>query len=123
MWEGLIEAEAEDGFGFVIDGHVNDLGYQSIATPGSLKAYHEARWAELSDYRDVPVEVPLRLLDALHTRWVGLLRALSPEDLRREFVHPDSGPVQLDVNIGIYAWHGRHHLRHITALAEREGWS
>jgi hypothetical protein len=31
--------------------------------------------------------------------------------------------VRLDVNIGIYAWHGRHHLAHIEQLAAREGWS
>ncbi len=42
MWEDLIEAEAEDGFGFILKGRVNDIGYQSITTPGSLKAYNEA---------------------------------------------------------------------------------
>ena len=42
MWENLIISETRDGFGFVLKGNVNDLGYQSITTPGSLKAYHEA---------------------------------------------------------------------------------
>ena len=42
MWEDLIEGEAPDGFGFVLHGRVNDLGHQSIATPGTLKAFHEA---------------------------------------------------------------------------------
>ena len=45
MWADLIEGEARDGFGFVLRGRVNDLGYQSIAVPGSLKAYHEAHSA------------------------------------------------------------------------------
>ena len=45
------------------------------------------------------------------------------EQLEREFVHPESGATKLCVNIGIYAWHGRHHLAHITRLAEREGWT
>jgi gamma-glutamyltranspeptidase/glutathione hydrolase len=42
MWEDLIEGEARDGFGFFLKGRVNEVGYQSIMTPGSLKAYHEA---------------------------------------------------------------------------------
>ncbi len=41
MWEDLLIAETRDGFGFVLEGNVNDLGYQSITTPGSLKAYGE----------------------------------------------------------------------------------
>jgi hypothetical protein len=51
------------------------------------------------------------------------LRALDPADLEKEFLHPESGPVRLDLNVAIYAWHGRHHLAHITRLAEREGWT
>ena len=42
MWADRIEGEARDGFGFVLRGNVNDLGYQSITTPGSLLAYFEA---------------------------------------------------------------------------------
>ena len=50
MWEDLIEAEARDGFGFILKGRVNDLGYQSITVPGSLKAYAEAHaaWGRVS---------------------------------------------------------------------------
>ncbi len=64
----------------------------------------------------------LDLLDALHRRWVILLRSLGPEELTREFVHPESGVVRLDVNVGIYAWHGRHHLAHIEGVVRRQGW-
>ena len=42
MWEEKLIAETRDGFGFVLEGNVNDLGYQSITTPGSLLAYSEA---------------------------------------------------------------------------------
>jgi hypothetical protein len=83
-----------------------------------IKDYREALWAELPDTRDTPVRVSLDLLAALHTRWCVLLRALQPADLDREFVHPESGPVALGVNIGVYAWHGRHHLAHIRSVAE-----
>lgn len=87
-----------------------------------IKSYREDRWAELPDSFEVPVQVSLDLLAALHVRWCTLLRALDSQDLAREFVHPDSGPVTLALNIGIYAWHGRHHLAHIEHLAAREGW-
>jgi gamma-glutamyltranspeptidase/glutathione hydrolase len=54
QWEHLIEGETRDGFGFILEGHVNDVGYQSITTPGRLLAYHEAqtRWGVL-DWADV----------------------------------------------------------------------
>lgn len=49
MWQDLILGEMDDGFGFVLKGAVNDLGYQSITTPGTLKAFHQAhgRWGSL----------------------------------------------------------------------------
>jgi uncharacterized damage-inducible protein DinB len=88
----------------------------------TIKAYFEDRWATLRDYDETPVETSLHLLDALHARWAKLLRSLDADQLRREFLHPESGVVRLDTNIGLYAWHGRHHLAHITKLAEHEGW-
>ena len=42
MWASLMEGETRDGFGFILKGRVNDVGYGSIAVPGSYKAYHEA---------------------------------------------------------------------------------
>ena len=110
----------------VADSHLNSiLRFKWTLTEDrpTIKPYFEDRWAELPDYAAVPVAASLELLAALHARWVPLLRLLTPTDLRREFVHPDSGTVRLDVNIGVYAWHGRHPLAHITGLAERAGWS
>lgn len=88
----------------------------------TIKPYFEDRWAELADYRDVPVTVSLDLLDALHVRWTALLRALSEDEWQREFIHPEWGPTRLEMHTGIYAWHGKHHLAHIRSLAERERW-
>lgn len=88
-----------------------------------IKPYFEDRWAELPDYLDAPITVSLRLLEVLHERWVYLLRSLDASQLQRELVHPDSGVIRLDVNVGVYAWHGHHHLAHINRLAEREGWT
>jgi gamma-glutamyltranspeptidase / glutathione hydrolase len=54
MWAELLEGEARDGFGFSIKGRLNDIGYQSIATPGTLRgleamhtAYGRMPWGEL----------------------------------------------------------------------------
>jgi uncharacterized damage-inducible protein DinB len=88
----------------------------------TVKPYQEALWATLEDSRTTPIEVSLRLLDALHERWVRLLRSLSPADFARGFHHPDMGPVSLDRCLAIYGWHGRHHVAHITALRDRMGW-
>ena len=87
-----------------------------------VKLYEEARWAELPDTRDVPVEVSLALLENLHRRWVSLLRSLPATDFERTLRHPDHGVLNLNQLLGIYAWHGRHHVAHVTALRERMGW-
>jgi hypothetical protein len=89
----------------------------------TIKPYDEDSWARLADTRLTPLETSLNLFEALHQRWVVLLRSLSPEDFRRTFRHPDLGKVSLNKNVGLYAWHGRHHIAHITALRERLGWA
>ncbi|KGR84934.1 YfiT family bacillithiol transferase [Lysinibacillus odysseyi] len=86
-----------------------------------IKPYNETNWAELSDYK-LPIDISLTLLETLHKRWTNLLRSLTPADMKKTFIHPDSGEVSVGKNIGIYAWHGRHHLAHINSLSNRQGW-
>ncbi len=88
----------------------------------TIKAYYEDRWAELDDGRTSPIEPSLQLLDAVHARWAILLRTFTPELWQRRFKHPESGVQQLDRMIGMYVWHGKHHVAHITSLRGREGW-
>ena len=88
----------------------------------TIKPYFEDRWAELEDARVSPVEPSLDLLDALHRRWVWFLRGLKDEDFERTFQHPEQGVVSLNKNVALYAWHGRHHVAHITSLRQRMGW-
>lgn len=76
---------------------------------------------ELPD-SNLPVEISLQLIDALHKRWVYLLRSMTSEDLEKTFYHSEFGDMKLSVNIGIYAWHGRHHVAHITTLRDRLDW-
>lgn len=89
----------------------------------TVKPYAEARWAELRDATEAPVETSLTLLEVLHERWVMLLRSLKPADFARTVKHPEIGVIDLDFLMAMYAWHGRHHVAHITALRERMGWS
>jgi len=89
----------------------------------TVKPFDEVRWAELSDTKTVSLEVSLSLLESLHERWVGLLRSLTAAEYRRTFQHPEYGrALALDETLAMYAWHGRHHVAHITALRQREGW-
>lgn len=87
----------------------------------TIKPYLEEKWANLPDSKQ-SVDVSLSLLEALHSRWVFLLRSLQPHDLEKTFLHPESGVVKLGVSIGLYSWHGRHHIAHITTLRDRMGW-
>jgi hypothetical protein len=109
----------------VPDSHINSYTRFRLALTEDqpvIKPYEEARWAELSDARAMPVEPSLVLLESLHARWVPLLRSLSEADWKRSFRHPELGLVSLENNAALYAWHGRHHVAHITALRRRNGW-
>ena len=100
----------------VPDSHMNAYVRTKLAlteTAPAIKAYDEARWAELPDARSGAVGLSLDLLDSLHRRWVTCLRALSTEDFLRTYVHPELGAVHLYEALAIYAWHGRHHTAHI----------
>lgn len=88
----------------------------------TIKPYHEAAWADLSDARTGPIDVSLTLLSALHSRGVALMRAMTPEQWERAFRHPERGLLRLDQTLAMYAWHGRHHIAHIRGTRERNGW-
>lgn len=89
----------------------------------TIRPYEEARWAELPDARTGPIEPSLALLEFLHQRWLLLLRQLRPADFERRFRHPEHGRIfVVDEAVALYAWHGRHHVAHITSLRRRMGW-
>lgn len=109
----------------VPDSHVNAYVRLKLALTESvpvIKPYDEAAWALLPDTTAVPIDVSLNLLDAVHRRWVALFRAMTDEDFRREYVHPDTGRHAIDHLVALYAWHGLHHVAHITTTRERMGW-
>jgi len=109
----------------VPDSHLNAyIRFKLALTEDSptIKPYDEARWAELPDTHETPLKTSVTMLEALHARWVCLLRNLKPDDFRRKLIHPENGEMTLDAVLGLYAWHGRHHVAHITSARERYGW-
>jgi hypothetical protein len=89
----------------------------------TIKPYNEDLWAKTADVQSTPPEISLALLEALHARFVPLLRSIKPGEWQRGFVHPEYGPMTLERILGIYSWHGRHHVAHVTELRKRMGWS
>jgi len=109
----------------VPDSHMNAYTRFKLAVTEddpAVKAYDEALWAELPDASAADLSASLALLESLHRRWVVFLRSLTGEQFERTFQHPEIGNVTLNRNLALYAWHGRHHVAHITSLRERMGW-
>jgi len=133
LTEGLTEAQLDQRYRpggwtlrqvvhHVADSHVNSYVRMKLTiTEDSpqVKTYDEKLWAELPEARTGPVDMSLSLIEALHRRWVAFLRALTPEQWRRTFVHPDWGVVTIDDAVTLYAWHCRHHAAHVESAAAR----
>lgn len=112
----------------IADSHLNGyIRFKFALTEDEpmIKPYEEKLWAELEDGRNTAPAVSLALLDALHQRWATLLGSLKPGDFARTTRHPQHlewGAIPLDLLLGLYEWHGRHHTAHITSLCQRSGW-
>ena len=110
----------------VADSHINSyvrFKWALTEDAPTIKAYSEKMWAELEDAKTAPVEISLNILEAIHRRWVMMLKNLSKEDLKKTFIHPKSGyAYSLDMVVTLYAWHGKHHVAHIESLKEKSNW-
>lgn len=111
----------------IADSHINAyIRFRLAITEDNplIKPYEEARWAELPDAKTLPVEMSLSILTGLHARWAALLHSFPPEQWKRTFRHPEypTGSAPLDRVTGMYAWHSRHHVAHISNLRSRNGW-
>jgi uncharacterized damage-inducible protein DinB len=100
----------------VADSHMNAFIRIKLALTEdapTIKTYEEQLWAELPDVKRTPVDVSLRILEALHERWIALLRGMAESDFQKVLVHPDLGRMTIDEVLALYEWHGRHHAAHI----------
>jgi uncharacterized damage-inducible protein DinB len=109
----------------VADSHLNFYVRLKLALTESnptIRPYEEQLWAELADVAATPLGVSLAILDGVHERADRLLRTLTDADFHRTYVHPASGQHDVDYLLALYAWHGEHHVAHVTHLRAREGW-
>ena len=110
----------------VADSHMNGYIRLKLALTEedpAIKPYDEAAWAELADTKNLPVNISLTILHALHLRWVELIKSVTEVQWQRTYYHPEhKRSFTLWEMLGTYAWHGKHHAAHITALRERMGW-
>ncbi|HWA35328.1 MAG TPA: putative metal-dependent hydrolase, partial [Cyclobacteriaceae bacterium] len=84
-----------------------------------IKAYDEKLWAETPEIKLDPV-ISLDLLKALHIKWTAMLKLLGADELKKEFIHPETKKhIRLDRLIALYAWHGDHHLGHLEIVAKK----
>jgi uncharacterized damage-inducible protein DinB len=109
----------------VPDSHMNSYVRFKLALTEdepTIRPYMENLWAELPEAKTAPVELSLALLESLHKRWNLTLRGIRPDQWNRTFRHPEMGTMNLEKALALYAWHGHHHVAHVTALREKMGW-
>lgn len=110
----------------IADSHINaytrfKLGYTEDNP--AIKPYNEKLWATLPDVKNLPVNISITLLFALHQRWHEFLKSFSDSDWQKTVYHPDhKKELTLWYLLGMYAWHGKHHAAHITQLREQMAW-
>lgn len=108
------------------DSHMNayirfKLGYTE--NNPVIKPYAEKEWSELADVKALPINTSITLLHALHQRWFTFLNSIEDAGWEKTVYHPEhKKEMTLWFLLGMYAWHSRHHLAHITHLKERERW-
>jgi hypothetical protein len=109
----------------VADSHLNAYTRFKLGltedTP-TIKPYDENSWVKTAEVQTTPVETSLVLIEALHDRWVRLLKTMTQEQFDRTVNHPENGVMNLHQVLALYEWHGRHHVAHVTSLRERSGW-
>ncbi len=111
----------------VADSHMNAFIRCKLALTEenpTIKPYDQDAWVSREDVSQVPVNISITLLHALHHRWYELLKSLTEQEWKRTVYHPEQ---QREISIWnillIYAWHGKHHAAHVTNLREEKGWS
>ena len=107
------------------DSHMNSFIRFKLAltedTP-TIKPYDEAKWATLIDGTEDSIVASLQILEGVHYRWVLLLKSLNKEELKRQFMHPETKRIYtLEEATGLYAWHCKHHFAHIQQAIEHKG--
>jgi len=108
------------------DSHMNSFIRFKLALTEdnpAIKPYDEAAWANMPDVNAVPINVSLTILHGVHIRLVSVLEHITDEQWNRTLFHPEhQQTMTLWYLLGMYAWHGKHHVAHITSLKEKNNW-
>ncbi len=88
-----------------------------------IKPYDQDAWAKMPDTENLPINISITILYAVHLRWYEILKNISGSEWDRTVVHPEyNKKMSLWYLLGLYAWHSKHHTAHITKLRERMAW-
>jgi hypothetical protein len=102
------------------DSHLNSLIRFKLAMTEdnpTIRPYDENSWAALGDYELMSMEEGLVFLEAIHSKWISILKTIKEEDWKKTFYHPESKIKYILINaLAMYAWHGNHHLAHIKLV-------
>ena len=110
----------------IADSHINAyIRFKLALTEDNptISPYEENEWVKTADVIAEPINVSVTLLHALHRRWHAAIKDLTDEQWQRTLFHP-ARQANLDLwyMLGLYSWHGRHHVAHINTLKENKGW-
>jgi len=110
----------------ICDSHMNALCRVKLVLTEdnpTVRPYDESKWALTHEYKHLPINVSITMLHAIHLKLHDLFSSVQESDWKRTYFHPESKQTaDLWYLLGMYAWHGKHHVAHITALRERMGW-
>lgn len=110
----------------VADSHMNALSRLKFVLTEEhpiIMGYDEQKWAETIEYTQLPINVSLTMIHTIHAKLHLLFANVVDADWKRSYTHSHSKK-QFDLwyLLGMYAWHGKHHVAHITSLRQRKGW-
>lgn len=110
----------------VADSHINAYCRFKLGLTednATIRTYNQDAWSKLPDTANLPINISLTLLHALHLRWYEILQNMNDDDWNKTIYHPEhEKQFTLWHLLGMYAWHSKHHVAHITSLREIKGW-
>jgi hypothetical protein len=109
----------------IADSHINCYCRFKLAyteEKSAIRPYDEVAWANTTDVAEVPINISITLLYALHTRLYHFLLKLTDADWDKTVFHPASNKdMSMWYLLGMYAWHGKHHVAHINIVRKQYG--
>ncbi len=107
------------------DSHVNAwvrFRLSLTETTPTIRPYDENLWSALADNQEALIDHSLNILQGIHARWADLMGRMGDQDWEKSYYHPaNDETVKLKNALGMYVWHGQHHLAHIRQALQYRG--